>query len=203
METKSRLGLVAAALLAAVACTQDSRGKPGTERGPCKTDGVCDDGLWFFTMELLQGEDLLAHVRAGWPPPRFDEARLRGALPQLVRGLMALHAAGKIHRDVKPSNVMVSTAGRVVLMDFGLAIDAVDASEESLIGTPHYMAPEQITGQNVGPPADYYAFHIGLIKHGRRTCTAQRPRCPGCVLVDLCPSAVKFHPELKGRLSTT
>jgi len=48
-------------------------------------------------------------------------------------------------------------------------------------------------------PEDFYAFHIGLIKHGRRTCAAQRPRCGGCVLVDLCPSAVKFHPELKRR----
>jgi endonuclease-3 len=48
-------------------------------------------------------------------------------------------------------------------------------------------------------PEDFYAFHIGLIKHGRRTCTAQRPRCPDCVLVDLCPSAVVFHPELKAR----
>jgi endonuclease-3 len=47
------------------------------------------------------------------------------------------------------------------------------------------------------PPEDFYAFHIGLIKHGRRTCVAQRPRCPECVLRDLCPSAVKFHPELK------
>jgi endonuclease-3 len=46
------------------------------------------------------------------------------------------------------------------------------------------------------PPEDFYAFHIGLIKHGRRTCTAQRPRCPECVLLDLCPSATKFHPEL-------
>jgi endonuclease-3 len=51
----------------------------------------------------------------------------------------------------------------------------------------------------VVPPADFYAFHIGLIKHGRRTCTAQRPRCPDCVLVDLCPSATKFHPELRQR----
>jgi endonuclease-3 len=46
------------------------------------------------------------------------------------------------------------------------------------------------------PPEDFYAFHIGLIKHGRRTCLAQRPRCPDCVLRDLCPSAVKFHPEM-------
>jgi endonuclease-3 len=45
-------------------------------------------------------------------------------------------------------------------------------------------------------PHDFYAFHIGLIKHGRRVCTAQRPRCPECVLLDLCPSAPLFHPEL-------
>jgi adenine-specific DNA glycosylase len=46
-------------------------------------------------------------------------------------------------------------------------------------------------------PEDFYTFHIGLIKHGRRTCDAQRPRCPECVLVDVCPSAVKFHPALR------
>jgi endonuclease-3 len=49
-------------------------------------------------------------------------------------------------------------------------------------------------------PEDFYAFHIGLIKHGRRICSAQRPRCPECVLVDLCPSATEFHPELRPRL---
>ncbi len=46
------------------------------------------------------------------------------------------------------------------------------------------------------PPDGFYAFHIGLIKHGRRVCIAQRPRCPECVLVELCPSARVFHPEL-------
>jgi endonuclease-3 len=51
--------------------------------------------------------------------------------------------------------------------------------------------------ESIVPAEDFYAFHIGLIKHGRRTCTAQRPRCPSCVLNHLCPSAVKFHPELK------
>jgi endonuclease-3 len=53
--------------------------------------------------------------------------------------------------------------------------------------------------ESIVPPEDFYAFHIGLIKHGRRTCVAQRPRCPECVLLDLCPSAVKFHPELRNR----
>jgi endonuclease-3 len=47
------------------------------------------------------------------------------------------------------------------------------------------------------PAEEYYAFHIGLIKHGRRVCAAQRPACPDCVLLDLCPSPGMFHPELK------
>jgi endonuclease III len=45
------------------------------------------------------------------------------------------------------------------------------------------------------PPEGFYAFHIGLIKHGRRTCTAQRPKCPDCVLRDLCPSAGLYYRE--------
>jgi endonuclease-3 len=53
------------------------------------------------------------------------------------------------------------------------------------------------------PPDDFYAFHIGLIKHGRRVCASQRPRCPECVLRDLCPSAVKFHPELRNQPRAT
>jgi endonuclease-3 len=53
--------------------------------------------------------------------------------------------------------------------------------------------------ESIVPPRDFYAFHIGLIKHGRRTCTAQRPRCPDCVLNDVCPSATKFHHELRRR----
>jgi len=50
------------------------------------------------------------------------------------------------------------------------------------------------------PPDSFYTFHIALIKHGRRVCVAQRPRCPECVLNDICPSAVVFHPELRGVL---
>lgn len=59
------------------------------------------------------------------------------------------------------------------------------------------MTPEKAHGllEAAVAPEDFYAFHIGLIKHGRRTCSAQRPRCPDCVLRDLCPSAAKLHPE--------
>src|SRR5215471_12957121 len=74
-----------------------------------------DDGRWFFSMELIEGDDFLQHVRPGG---RLDLPRLRAAMGQLAAGLGFLHAAGKIHRDVKPPNVLCTT-DRVVLVDFG------------------------------------------------------------------------------------
>jgi hypothetical protein len=115
-----------------------------------------DHGEWFFTMELVDGVDFLTYVRP--EPGRFDETRLRHALVQLVGGLHALHAAHKIHRDVKPSNVLVTREGRVVVLDFGIARDLlVPARDEGLLGTAAYMAPEQAGAENVTAAADWYA----------------------------------------------
>jgi hypothetical protein len=91
----------------------------------------------------------------------FDEVRLRGALAQLVEGLTALHAAGKVHRDVKPSNVLVTPEGRVVVLDFGVVGDMRRGPDSHVVGTPLYMAPEQASAGEVGPPADWYA--VGLV----------------------------------------
>jgi serine/threonine protein kinase len=109
------------------------------------------------------------------PPPEpnvvaLDEAgvaRLRPALLQLVRGVSALHAAGKLHRDLKPSNVMVAKDGRVVVLDFGLAVG--DATGSALLygptaGTPAFMAPEQALGQGLGPASDWYAVGVMLFQ---------------------------------------
>ncbi|HEY2517067.1 MAG TPA: BREX system ATP-binding domain-containing protein, partial [Polyangiaceae bacterium] len=141
-------------------------------------------GEWFFTMELVAGVDLLAWVRApvdgAGAVPRFDEGRLRASLAQVTRGLAALHDAGKIHRDVKPSNVLVTSEGRAVVLDFGIAADAVrlERPSEGLQGTIAYIAPEQVAGGPITRAADWYALGVVLYE----ALTGQPPISGGDVL---------------------
>ncbi|MCZ7687241.1 MAG: serine/threonine protein kinase [Sandaracinaceae bacterium] len=123
--------------------------------------------------------------RSSAPPPPdalvFDEAALRASLRQLFTGLHALHALGLVHRDVEPSNALVERGGRLVLLDFGLTAE-VRAHREGehgwIVGTPRYMAPEQVRNAAVGPAADSYAagvmLHEALV--GRPRSTAARAR---------------------------
>lgn len=113
---------------------------------------------WFLTMELVEGTDMRSFLRA-------DRARLRSAFVQMAKALHALHSAGIVHRDVKPSNVIVTREGRVVLVDMGLSTAmsaAADGSTGSGLGTPAYMAPEQATAKFPGPSLDWYAFGVML-----------------------------------------
>lgn len=103
---------------------------------------------------------------------RLDDAaiaRLRNALGQLVDGLCALHASGKLHRDVKPSNVLVTSTDRVVILDFGLVresreLDIHQSSGGGVVGTPAYMSPEQSAGADVREATDWYSVGVLLFE---------------------------------------
>ncbi len=127
-----------------------------------------EDGCWFFTMELIDGEDFITHVRAREGDEPCDEGRLRRSLIQLVEALDTLHGSGRVHRDVKPQNVLVDPRGRVVLLDFGL-VTQTDPGEQSgegfyPVGTASYMAPEQGASSHVGPEADWYSVGVMLFE---------------------------------------
>ncbi len=136
---------------------------------------------WFFTMELVDGLDFIDYARAEpgkdhydtgrfyslpslTPPP--DSNRLRSTLRQLADGLRALHRAGKLHCDIKPSNILVTPAGRVVLLDFGLVKEVFPSQiyetlDGGVAGTPAYMSPEQAAGRRVSEASDWYG--VGVI----------------------------------------
>jgi len=120
----------------------------------------------FQVLELLAGESLSTRLKRGPMPP--PEA-IRLAL-DLVRTLERVHAAAIVHRDIKPANVFLEQTPeghtRVKLLDFGIA--RMDERAEltvpgARVGTPGFMAPEQLQGREVGPPADIYA--LGILMH--------------------------------------
>ncbi len=111
----------------------------------------------FLTMEHIDGVDLLSHLRACGT----GEAS-RAALRQLVDGLAALHATGKLHRDVKPTNVLVTREGRVVILDFGLVQELAGGSPGGLAGTPAYLAPELLLGGAPTTASDWYSVGVML-----------------------------------------
>lgn len=135
--------------------------------------------LLFLTMELIEGETLAAYLK------REKKLAPEEALPlleQMARGLTALHEKNIVHRDLKPGNVMIvrgsGAAMRAVIGDFGLARAVLEESAEeglsrsgAVMGTPGYMAPEQMTGMPVSAATDMYAF--GIVAHemvtGKRT----------------------------------
>ncbi|WP_331745565.1 protein kinase domain-containing protein [Streptomyces virginiae] len=111
----------------------------------------------FLVMELVEGRSLSELLHDG-PLPVDDVLRWG---EEICQALEAAHRAGVVHRDVKPSNVLITAAGRMKLCDFGIARRALATqgltATGSAIGTPGYMAPEQIRGDTVGPTTDLYA----------------------------------------------
>lgn len=119
-------------------------------------------GQHFLTMELVEGESLRRTLRRGEMPIHEAVEIAR----QAALGLAAAHEAGVVHRDFKPENVLISTEGRVVVADFGVATEDLIAatSASALVGTSAYMAPEQANAEVATPKADLYALGLVLFE---------------------------------------
>jgi len=128
------------------------------------------EGQLFITMEYVDGEDLAALLRR---IGRLPEDKGIEIARQICAGLAAAHERGVLHRDLKPANIMLDGAGKVRLMDFSLA--AAGAVTDIRAGTPAYMAPEQLAGQEVTVRSDIYALGLVLyeIFTGRRAYEAK------------------------------
>ena len=120
------------------------------------------EGAPYIVMELLSGEDLEAVLRRPEPPPLSTKLEI---VAQLCEGLSYAHEQGIVHRDIKPANVRVLEDGTVKILDFGIAKFAQSSMTQSgaIMGTAHYMAPEQIMGNPLDGRADL--FSVGVLLH--------------------------------------
>jgi len=118
-------------------------------------------GIAYTSMEFVEGESLRSVLN------RFGGLPLRKAINvalQICSGLKEAHAQGIVHRDLKPENVMIDAQGNVKIMDFGIArsMEAATRLTGSMVGTPAYMAPEQVSGKQVDYRTDIYSLGLML-----------------------------------------
>lgn len=120
-------------------------------------DVVIDQERPWIVMELLSGASLEQTVRDRSPLPLHQVARIGVGI---LSALGTAHAAGVVHRDVKPGNVFLTRTGRAVLTDFGTAVvdgEVTSGRTGHLIGSPNYIAPEQLRGERSGPASDLWS----------------------------------------------
>jgi tRNA A-37 threonylcarbamoyl transferase component Bud32 len=125
-------------------------------------DVVTDGGTTFIVMELVEAPSLADLVRQRGPMPAAQAAQLG---ERVLAALQAAHAAGIVHRDVKPANILVAPDGRVKLTDFGIA-HAVDdprlTTSGMIVGSPAFMAPERVEGREALPASDLWSLGATL-----------------------------------------
>src|SRR5881398_955286 len=114
------------------------------------------DGQLFIAMELVDGRDLSTLIALREPLPLERKLDL---VIEVLQGLSYAHERGVIHRDIKPSNVRIASDGSIKIMDFGIArLQSADVTGSgAIVGTPTYMAPEQITNGAITPATDVFA----------------------------------------------
>jgi hypothetical protein len=138
----------------------------------------CDNGIYWIASELVRGDTLRRAIEAGpLPAPKAVEIAV-----QIAAGLAAAHAAGLVHRDLKPDNIMIARGGQVKILDFGLAKQRRTSEESTataltdegvVMGTAGYMAPEQVRGEPADHRSDLFSFGVVLYEmlSGKRAFT--------------------------------
>jgi WD40 repeat protein len=168
----------------------------------------CDvlQGIPYLTMAYIEGPTLAARLAVHGPFEQSEAVRL---VRCLALALHKAHSQGIIHRDLKPSNIAFDREGEAVILDFGLARLA-EASAHltepgAVIGTPSYMAPEQVAGDSAsaGPACDVYALGVVLFEllTGRVPFTGQVAAVLGQILYAERPSPLTLRPGLDARLA--
>jgi serine/threonine-protein kinase len=115
------------------------------------------DGHLYIAMEYVEGIDLETLIEQNTPMPL---AQCLDIAIDVLLGLSYAHRRGVVHRDIKPANIRITEDGRAKIMDFGVAhLDSAKMTATGvMIGTPYYMAPEQVTGDRIGPATDIFAL---------------------------------------------